>query len=38
MRRFMCLLAGVLLVAPSLGSDSPKEYCDAMERVEQPRP
>jgi uncharacterized protein (TIGR03067 family) len=30
----MCLLAGVLLVAPWLGSDSLKEYCDAMERDE----
>src|SRR5262249_53404922 len=26
MRRIVCLLAGVLLVLPSLGSDSPKEY------------
>jgi uncharacterized protein (TIGR03067 family) len=26
MRRIVCLVAGVLLVAPSLGSDAPKEY------------
>jgi uncharacterized protein (TIGR03067 family) len=26
MRRIVCLLAGVLLVVPSLGSDAPKEY------------
>jgi len=26
MRRFVCLLAGVLLVVPSLGSDAPKKY------------
>jgi uncharacterized protein (TIGR03067 family) len=26
MRRFVCLLVGVLLVVPALGSDSPKEY------------
>src|SRR5437868_2823048 len=26
MRRIVCLLVGVLLVVPSLGSDSPKDY------------
>jgi uncharacterized protein (TIGR03067 family) len=26
MRRFVCLLAGVLLVVPSLGWDAPREY------------
>jgi uncharacterized protein (TIGR03067 family) len=31
MRRIVCLLAGVLLVVPVLGSDSPKEYGDATE-------
>jgi uncharacterized protein (TIGR03067 family) len=31
MRRIVCLLAGVLLVAPSLGSDTPREYDGATE-------
>jgi len=31
MRRFVCLLAGVLVVVPSLGSDSPREYDGATE-------
>jgi len=30
MRRFVCLLAGVLLVVPSLGSDDPKGYDGAV--------
>jgi uncharacterized protein (TIGR03067 family) len=34
MRRIVCLLAGVLLVVPSLGSDAPKEYDGATERDE----
>jgi uncharacterized protein (TIGR03067 family) len=31
MRRIVCLLGGVLVVVPSLGSDSPKGYGDAAE-------
>jgi uncharacterized protein (TIGR03067 family) len=34
MRRLVCLLAGVLLVVPSLGSDAPKEYDGATEKDE----
>jgi uncharacterized protein (TIGR03067 family) len=34
MRRIVCLLAGVLLVVASLGSDSPKEYDGAAEAAD----
>jgi uncharacterized protein (TIGR03067 family) len=33
MRRIVCLLAGVLLVVPSVGSDAPREYDDKSEYV-----
>ena len=35
MRRFVCLLAGLLLVLPSLGSDAPKEYDGATVQKEE---
>jgi uncharacterized protein (TIGR03067 family) len=35
MRRIVCLLAGVLLVVPSLGSDAPKEYDGATVQVDE---
>ena len=34
MRRTVCLLVGVLLVVPSLGSDTPKDYDGAAEAAD----
>jgi uncharacterized protein (TIGR03067 family) len=35
MSRIVCLLASVLLIAPSLGSDEPRGYDDAMLREDE---